>query len=98
MKKYYYIAFFVLAAAAFGYSQYAKNKLDTQLAKTGKCVEGVVIETGGTFRRPSATIAYEVGEDVYAVKLRSRADVGDVVLMKYDTLQPEDVQIVDNCH
>ncbi|WP_262509363.1 hypothetical protein [Vaginella massiliensis] len=35
MKKYYYIAFFVLAAAAFGYSQYAKNKLDTQLAKQG---------------------------------------------------------------
>ncbi|WP_395093878.1 hypothetical protein ACF3NR_05245 [Vaginella massiliensis] len=62
MKKYYYIAFFVLAAAAFGYSQYAKNKLDTQLTKTEKCVEGVVIETGGTFRRPSATIAYEVGK------------------------------------
>ena len=72
--------------------------MEDQLTKTGKCVEGVVVETSGTLKRPSATIQYPVNEEVYEVTLRSRADVDEVVLMKFDTLNPEDVMIVDNCN
>lgn len=98
MKKYFYIVIAVLGVAAFGYNQYSKGKLEDQLAKTGKCVEGVVVETSGTFKRPSATIQYPVNDEVYEVTLRSRADVDEVVLVKYDTLNPEEVLLVDNCN
>ena len=98
MKKYFYIVIAVLGVAAFGYSQYSKGKLEEQLAKTGKCVEGVVTETGGTLKRPTATIGFPVNEEVYTVTLRSRADVDEVVLIKYDTIYPEEVMIVDTCN
>ncbi len=98
MKKYFYIVIAVLGLAAFGFSQYSKSQLEDQLAKTGKCVEGVVVETRGTFKRPKATIQYPVNDEVYEVTLRSRADVDEVVLMKYDTLNPEEVLLVDNCN
>ncbi|MGV0845481.1 hypothetical protein ACTS9T_02660 [Empedobacter falsenii] len=98
MKKYFYIVIAILGLAAFGFSQYSKSQLEDQLAKTGKCVEGVVVETRGTFKRPKATIQYPVNDEVYEVTLRSRADVDEVVLMKYDTLNPEEVLLVDNCN
>lgn len=98
MKKYFYIVIAILGLAAFGFSQYSKSQLEDQLAKTGKCVEGVVVETSGTFKRPKAKIQYPVNDEVYEVTLRSRADVDEVVLMKYDTLNPEEVLLVDNCN
>ncbi|MFV0139541.1 hypothetical protein OBK16_07480 [Empedobacter falsenii] len=98
MKKYFYIIFAVLGIIAFGYSQYSKGQLEDQLTKTGKCVQGVVVETSGTFKRPKATIQYPVNDEVYEVTLRSRADVDEVVLMKYDTLNSEEVLLVDNCN
>ena len=98
MKKYFYIVIIVLGVAAFGYSQYSKGKLEEQLAKTGKCVDGLVTETGGTLKRPTATIDFPVNEEVYTVTLRSRADVNEIVKIKYDTLNPEEMMIVDNCN
>jgi glycerol-3-phosphate dehydrogenase len=98
MKKYFYIVIVILGVIAFGFSQYSKNQLEAQLAKTGKCVEGVVTETSGTFKRPKATIQYPVNDEVYEVTLRSRANVDEVVKIKYDTLNPEEVLIVDNCN
>ncbi len=98
MKKYFYIVIAVLGVAAFGYSQYTNNQLEEQLAKTGKCVEGVVTETSGTLKRPKATIQYPVNDEVYEVTLRSRADVDEIVKIKYDTLNPTEVLIVDNCN
>ena len=98
MKKYFYIVIAVLGLAAFGYSQYSNKQLEDQLSKTGKCVQGVVTETSGTLKRPSATIQYPVGEEVYEVTLRSRLDVDEVVLIKYDTINPEYVLIVDDCN
>ena len=98
MKKYFYIVIAILGLAAFGFSQYSKSQLEDQLAKTGKCVEGVVVETSGTFKRPKATIQYPVNDEVYEVTLRSRADVDEIVKIKYDTLNPTEVLIVDNCN
>lgn len=98
MKKYFYVVIAILGVAAFGYSQYSKSQLEDQLAKTGKCVEGVVTETSGTLKRPSVTIQYPVNDEVYEVTLRSRADVDEIVRIKYDTLNPEEVMIVDNCN
>ncbi len=98
MKKYYYIVFGIVAVAAFGYSQYSNKQLEDQLAVTGKSVQGVVIETSGTLKRPNATIQFPIDEDVYEVTLRSRADIDEVVWLKYDTLNPEDVMLVDDCN
>ena len=98
MKKYFYVVIAILGVAAFGYSQYSKSQLEDQLAKTGKCVEGVVTETSWTLKRPSATIQYPVNDEVYEVTLRSRADVDEIVRIKYDTLNPEEMMIVDNCN
>jgi len=97
MNKKFYIIFAILAVIALCYSLYAKSKLEDQLAVSGKCEDGLVVETSGSLKRPNATIQYVVKGKVFEVTLRSRADVDDVVLIKYDTLNPEEVLIVDKC-
>lgn len=97
IKKIIYTGIGVIGLAYLGYNLYASNQLEKQLDVTGKCTEGVVVSAKNSIRRPNATVHYEVNGEVYEVLFNTRLDVDDVVLVKYDSLVPEDVLLVDNC-
>lgn len=97
MKKILYTVIGLTGLGYLAYNYYATNELEKQLDITGKCTEGVVVSAKNSIRRPNATVQYEVNGEVYEVIFNTRLNEDDIVTLKYDTLHPEEVLLVDDC-
>ena len=98
MKKYLYTGIGVIGIGYLVYNFFATQELEKQLDQTGVCTEGVVVSAKNSIRRPNATVYYEVNGEGYEVLFNTRLNVDDVVMVKYDSLNPTDVLLSDDCN
>ena len=98
MKKYLYTGIGIIGVGYLIYNLFATQELEKQLEKTGVCTEGVVVSAKNSIRRPNATVYYEANGEGYEVLFNTRLDVDDVVMVKYDSLNPTDVLLSDDCN